>query len=225
MNVKKILVLAAMLLAIALFFYFDLRRFLTFEALKGNRLALQHYYENHRIAASALYILLYVIQTALSLPGALVFTLAGGLIFGLYLGVLYAVAASVTGAILAFLLTRYLFSGYVEERFGARLEPLNRELSARGFNYLLFLRLVPIFPFFLINLACALTTLPLRTFFAATIVGILPAAVVFVNAGAAIATVDAAADILSPRVLWSFALLGLFALIPVVAGKINSSRS
>ncbi|NVO00089.1 MAG: TVP38/TMEM64 family protein [Geobacteraceae bacterium] len=224
MAVKKLLILAVMMLAVLLFFYFDISRFLTLEALKANRLALQHYYENHRLAASALYILLYVVQTTLSLPGALVFTLAGGVIFGLGFGIIYAVVSSVSGSVLAFLLTRYLFKDYVQGRFGARLATLNREISERGFNYLLFLRLVPLFPFFLINLACALTAIPLRTYFTATMIGVLPAAVVIVNAGAAIATVEAASDILSPRVLWSFALLGLFAMIPVIVGKFKSAR-
>jgi uncharacterized membrane protein YdjX (TVP38/TMEM64 family) len=129
------------------------------------------------------------------------------------------VVAATIGATLAFLVTRYLLREAVLGRFGGRLEGLNRELAARGFNYLLFLRLVPLFPFFLINLAAGLTRLPLRTFVLATLVGIIPGGFVYVNAGASLATVDSLAAIASPRVLGSFALLGLFALVPVFYGR------
>ena len=107
-------------------------------------------------------------------------------------------------------------------RFGSKLEGMNRELELRGFNYLLFLRLVPLFPFFLINLAAGLTRLPLRTFVFGTLLGIIPGGFVFVNAGASLATITSLSGIVSPRVLGSFALLGLFALIPALYGRFTS---
>jgi uncharacterized membrane protein YdjX (TVP38/TMEM64 family) len=119
---------------------------------------------------------------------------------------------------------RYLLRDTILKMFGPRLEGINRELETRGLNYLLFLRLVPVFPFFLINLAAGLTRLPLRTFVLGTMTGIIPGGFVFVNAGASLATIDSLRDVASPRVLGSFALLGLFALLPVIYGKLKSRR-
>jgi uncharacterized membrane protein YdjX (TVP38/TMEM64 family) len=146
-------------------------------------------------------------------------SLAAGAVFGSIMGTVYANIAATIGATLAFLVTRYLLRDVVLSRFGAKLEGINRELESRGFNYLLFLRLVPLFPFFLINLAAGLTRLPLRTFFFGTMLGIIPGGFVYVNAGASLATIDSLAGVASPRVLGSFALLGLFALVPVLYSK------
>ena len=140
------------------------------------------------------------------------------------MGTVYANIAATLGATLAFLITRYLLRDMVLGKFGKRLEGINRELEARGFNYLLFLRLVPVFPFFLINLAAGVTRLPLRTFVLATMIGIIPGGFVYVNAGASLATITSLSGVASPRVLGSFALLGLFALIPVLYNKIASRR-
>jgi uncharacterized membrane protein YdjX (TVP38/TMEM64 family) len=219
MNAKKIVIVLAAAVAVGLFVYFDLQRFLTLEALKANRQALLDYYAAHRVATVAGFMAVYIVQTALSLPGAAILSLAAGAIFGPLLGTLYANIGATIGATLAFLVTRYLLRDVVQERFGGRLEGMNRELEARGFNYLIFLRLVPVFPFFLINLAAGLTRLPLRTFFTATMLGIIPGGFVYVNAGASLATIDSLAGIASPRVLGSFALLGLFALVPALYTK------
>jgi len=221
MNAKKMLLLLVALLAAGLFFYLDLGRFLTLGALKANRQALVDYYAAHRVATVAGFMALYILQTALSLPGAAVLSLAAGAIFGSVMGTLYAVIAATIGAILAFLVTRYLLRDAILARFGPKLEGLNRELEERGFNYLLFLRLVPLFPFFLINLAAGLTRLPLRSFALGTVIGIIPGGFVFVNAGASLATIASLRDVASPRVLGSFALLGLFALVPVVYQKLK----
>jgi uncharacterized membrane protein YdjX (TVP38/TMEM64 family) len=219
MNSKKILLLLAVLLAVAAFFYLDLGRFLTVASLKLHRQSLLQYYQTHRAATVAAFMAVYVVQTALSLPGAAVLSLAAGAIFGAALGTVYAVSAATLGATLAFLVVRYLLRDAVLRRFGARLEVVNRELEQRGLNYLLFLRLVPLFPFFLINLAAGLTRLPLATFVLGTLIGIIPGGFVYVNAGASLATINSLGDIVSPRVLGSFALLGLFALVPVLYGK------
>jgi len=219
MNPKKIALLVVTAAAISLFFIFDLGRFLTLAALKANHQALLEFSAAHRVPMVAGFMLLYIVQTALSLPGAAILSLAAGALFGTIQGTIYANIAATIGATLAFLVTRYLLRDLVLGRFGSRLEGINRELESRGFNYLLFLRLVPVFPFFLINLAAGLTRLPLRTFFLATMLGIIPGGFVYVNAGASLATVDSLADIASPRVLGSFALLGLFALVPVLHAR------
>ncbi|ACH37487.1 membrane protein, putative [Citrifermentans bemidjiense Bem] len=223
MNLKKILILVAAVIAVALFFYLDLGRYLTLESLKANRQALIQYYAAHQAATVAGFMALYILQTALSLPGAAILSLAAGAIFGSLAGTFYAVMAATVGATLAFVVTRYLLRDLVLDKFGPKLEGLNRELETRGFNYLLFLRLVPLFPFFLINLAAGLTRLPLRVFVPGTLIGIIPGGFVFVNAGASLATINSLSDVASPRVLGSFALLGLFALVPVIYGKIKKN--
>ena len=224
MSAKKIILALAGIVAVGLFFIFDLGRYFTLEALKSNRQVLLDYYAGHKTAMVAGFMAVYVVQTALSLPGAAILSLAAGAIFGSLMGTVYAVIAATLGATLAFLVTRYLLRDAVLGKFGPKLEGINRELEERGLNYLLFLRLVPLFPFFLINLAAGLTRLPLRTFFIGTFLGIIPGGFVYVNAGASLATISSLKEVASPRVLGSFALLGLFALVPALYGKINESR-
>jgi uncharacterized membrane protein YdjX (TVP38/TMEM64 family) len=225
MNSKKVVLLIIAALAVGLFFWFDLGRFLTLESLKANRQTLLDFYATHTLAMVTGFMAIYIIQTALSLPGAAILSLAAGAIFGSIMGTVYAVISASIGATLAFLVTRYLLRDLVLARFGSKLEGMNRELEQRGFNYLLFLRLVPLFPFFLINLAAGLTRLPLRTFVLGTLLGIIPGGFVFVNAGASLATITSLSGIASPRVLGSFALLGLFALIPVFYNKLTRRKS
>lgn len=219
MYAKKVALVLAGIVAVVLFFYFDLQRFLTLTELKANRQVLLDYYTAHKLIMVAGFMVLYIVQTALSLPGAAILSLAAGAIFGSIMGTVYANIAATIGATLAFLVTRYLLRDIVLNKFGSKLEGMNRELEERGISYLLFLRLVPLFPFFLINLAAGLTRLPLRTFVFGTMLGIIPGGFVYVNAGASLATIDSLAGIASPRVLGSFALLGLFALIPVLYNK------
>ena len=224
MNLKKVALLLGAVVAVGLFFWFDLDRFLTLEALKASHQSLLTYYAAHKVTTVASFMAIYVIQTVLMLPGAAILSLAAGAIFGAILGTLYASIAATIGATLAFLISRYLLRDLVLSKFGSKLEGMNRELESRGLSYLLFLRLVPIFPFFLINLAAGLTHLPLRTFFFGTMFGIIPAGFVFVNAGASLATIDSLAGIASPRVLGSLALLGLLALIPVLYNKFKGRK-
>jgi len=221
MNKRKLAIIIFAVILLALFYYFDLGRFLTLAALKANRDGLAAFYAEHRLLTVLLFMAVYIVQTALSLPGAAILSLAFGAIFGAMRGTVYACLAASIGATCAFLATRYLLHDLVQRRFGGRLEKLNRELEERGLSYLLFLRLVPVFPFFLINLAAGLTRLPLRTFIIGTIVGIIPGGFVYCNAGASLATINALREVASFRVLGSFALLGLFALLPVIYGKIR----
>ena len=225
MNRQKMVLLLLGALAITLFFVLDLGRFLTLASLKANRQVLVAYYAAHPVVMVAGFMTLYIVQTALSLPGAAILSLAAGALFGTLMGTVYANIAATIGAAMAFLVTRYLLRDLVLNRFGPKLEGINRELETRGFNYLLFLRLVPVFPFFLINLAAGLTRLPLRTFFLATMLGIIPGGLVYVNAGASLATIDSLANVASPRVLGSFALLGLFALMPVLYTKFKKRKA
>jgi uncharacterized membrane protein YdjX (TVP38/TMEM64 family) len=222
MDKKKIWLVAVLVLLGALFFYFVLGKYLTLASLKSNRAALVEFYESHRLTMVALFITVYIVQTVLALPGAGILTLAAGAIFGTAMGTLYVNIGATIGAVLAFLVARYLFHDVIQNRFGARLAKMNKELETRGLNYLLFLRLVPVFPFFLINLGAGLTKMPLRTFFLGTMVGIIPASFVFCNAGASLALITSMSEVASGRVLGSFALLGVFALVPVIYQKIKS---
>ncbi|HEY3308169.1 MAG TPA: TVP38/TMEM64 family protein [Desulfuromonadaceae bacterium] len=219
MNSNKFILLAFAAAAIGLFFYLDLTHLLTLAALKENRQTLLDYYASHKLAMVAGFMGIYILQTALSLPGAAILSLAAGVIFGPVLGTLYAVCGASIGAVLAFLVSRYLLQDLVLKRFGHRLDGINRELERQGLGYLLFLRLVPLFPFFLINLAAGVTRLPLRTFIIGTFIGIIPGGFVYVNAGASLATITSLREITSPRVLVSFTLLGLFSLLPALYNK------
>jgi len=224
MGKKKLILAAIVVVLISLFFVFDLGRYLTLESLKANRDALTAFYQKNRFVMAGAFIAIYIIQTALSLPGAAVLSLAAGAIFGTVMGTLYVNIGATVGAIMAFLVARYLFHDVIQSKFGARLEKINKELEARGFNYLLFLRLVPVFPFFLINLGAGMTRMSLRTFFLGTMVGIIPGSFVFCNAGASLATITSMSEVASPRVLGSLALLGMFALVPLLYQKFKRKQ-
>ncbi len=224
MNYKKAVLLLIGVAAISLFFYFDLKSYLTLESLKNNRQSLLDLYQANKLATVAGFMTIYIIQTAFSLPGATIMSMASGAIFGSVMGTVYANIAATIGAALAFLVARYLLRDFLQKKFGARLEGVNRELDERGLSYLLFLRLVPLFPFFLTNLAAAMTRLPLRTFILGTVIGIIPGGFVIVNAGASLATITDLKGIVSPQVLGSFALLGLFALIPALYSKYKGRK-
>ena len=222
MNKKKLLILLFVAALIALFVYLHLGRYLTLESLKANRNALLQFYAAHRLAMVVGFIAVYIVQTALSLPGAAILSLAAGAVFGTIMGTVYVNIGATLGATIAFLLARYLLRDLIQKRFGSRLEGINTELEKGGFNYLLFLRLVPIFPFFLINLGAGMTRIPLGSFFWGTMIGIIPGSFVYCSAGGSLASIDRVREIASPRVLGSFALLGLFALAPVFYKKLRS---
>jgi pyruvate/2-oxoglutarate dehydrogenase complex dihydrolipoamide dehydrogenase (E3) component/uncharacterized membrane protein YdjX (TVP38/TMEM64 family) len=204
-------------IVIATFFAFDLGRYLTLDALKAQQAAIAAYRDSHPWSAAAAYFLLYVIVTGLSLPGAAVLTLAGGAIFGLLWGTVLVSFASSLGATLALLATRFLFRDIVKARFGERFKVIDAGIAKEGAFYLFTLRLVPLFPFFLINLAMGLTALPARTFYWVSQLGMLPGTIVYVNAGSELAKIDSLAGILSPGLVISFALLGIF---PLLAKKV-----
>ena len=156
---------------------------------------------------------IYVVFTALALPAAAILTIASGAIFGFWHGLILASFASTIGATIAFLLTRYLFSEAVEKKFGERLEPINRGIENEGAFYVFGLRLVPLFPFFVVNSLLALTKLKTVTFYWASQIGMLIGTAVFVNAGTQLADIQSTRDILSAKLVLSFVLLGIFPII------------
>ncbi|NVK39803.1 MAG: FAD-dependent oxidoreductase [Oceanospirillaceae bacterium] len=213
MNKTRLLILLSIAVLIALFFAFDLQQYLSLEALKARQAAFDEYYSTHPVVTPAFFFGVYVLVTTLSLPGAAVMTLAAGALFGLVTGVLLVSFASSLGATLAFLVSRYLFHDAVQSRFGHALKSVNRGIERDGAFYLFTLRLVPLFPFFMINLVMALTPIRARTFYWVSQVGMLAGTVVYVNAGTRIGELESLSGILSPTLIGSFALLGLFPLL------------
>jgi uncharacterized membrane protein YdjX (TVP38/TMEM64 family) len=224
MSAKKIALLLLIVLVVGLFFLLDLDRHVTLENLKENRNRLLALYESRRLLVIGGFVLLYVVQTAFSLPGAAVLSLAGGAVFGVLPGMLAVLAGATAGAVIAFLVSRTLLREWVVHRFGRQLGKIDQGIRENGLSYLLFLRLVPVFPFFLINLAAGLTGMPARTYALGTFLGIIPGTFVYVNAGASLATIDSLSEVASPRVIASFVLLGLFVLIPTIYRKVKEKR-
>ncbi|MDD2739676.1 MAG: FAD-dependent oxidoreductase [Methylomonas lenta] len=214
-NTRLILLLVIAVL-IVLFFSFDLHQQLTLDSLKAQQSAIADYRQNHALLAIVLYSALYIAVTALSLPGATILTLAGGAVFGVLWGTLIVSFASSIGATLAFLAARFLLRDWFKARFSARLQAIDEGMQRDGAFYLFTLRLVPLFPFFMINLAMGLTPIKTRTFYWVSQIGMLAGTLVYVNAGTQLAKIDSLSGILSPALLGSFALLGVF---PLMAKK------
>ncbi len=220
---RLILVLAIAALA-GLFFALDFDQYLTLDYFKTQQQAFERFYADHTGMTVAVYFAVYVVVTALSLPGAAAMSLVGGAIFGLWLGVLVVSFASSIGATLAFLVARFLLRDSVQKRFGDRLDKINKGVARDGAFYLFTLRLVPIFPFFVINLAMALTPIRTLTFYIVSQVGMLPGTVVYINAGTQLAQIESAGGILSPGLILSFVLLGVFPLIAKKAVAVLKAR-
>ena len=203
----------ALLVAVALYQHFDLGRLLTLENLKASRDALASAYRAEPLLTLAAFFGVYVLATALSIPGALILTLAAGAMFGLGVGLLVVSFASSLGALLAFLVSRYLLRDIIQGRFGKALAPVNEGVKKDGTFYLLMLRLVPVFPFWLINLLMGLTPIGAGRFYLVSQIGMLAGTAVYVNAGTQLAAIASPGDILGPGLLGSFVLLGLFPLL------------
>ncbi|WP_111637186.1 FAD-dependent oxidoreductase [Marinomonas shanghaiensis] len=214
---KKIGLLVLIVTLAAGFFYFDLNQLLTLQGLKSGLVEFEAWRRDSPILVGGAFLLLYVIVTALSLPGAVIMTLAAGALFGLLWGTLIVSFASSIGATLAFLVSRYLLQDMVQSRFGDRLKAFNEGIARDGAFYLFTLRLVPIFPFFLINLLMGLTAIRALTFYWVSQVGMFAGTLVYVNAGTQLGQLERLSGILSPSLLLSFVLLGVF---PLIAKKI-----
>ncbi len=217
MKKTQILLLITMVILMILFFVFDLHQYLTLESLKSKQGAIQAYNQAHPLSTIAVYMLIYIATTALSLPGATILTLAGGGIFGLWEGTLIVSFASSIGATLAFLAARFLFKNTVKEKFGEHLKTIDAGIDKEGAFYLFTLRLVPVVPFFMINVLMGLTAINLRSFYWVSQAGMLAGTIVYVNAGTQLAKLESLADILSPIIVGSFVLLGVF---PLLAKKL-----
>ena len=204
---------AGLVLAVVAFYALGLDRYVSWDYVRSHLDAIQARVREDPLPAALAFFLVYVAVTALSLPAAAVLTLLGGAVFGRWLATGVVSVAATVGATLAFLSSRYLFRDWVRRSFGPRLEALDRGVGREGAYYLLTLRLVPLFPFFLINLGMGLTRMRARTFAWVSFVGMLPGTFVYANAGTAIGSLESPKDVLSPGVIVSLALLGLLPLV------------
>ena len=213
---KKIFLLLLIILVLVLLKAWGFDQFLTFENLVEKKNQLESFYRQNPSATISLFVSLYILTTALALPGAAVLTLAAGAIFGLAEGVPLVSLASTTGATLSFIISRFLLRQWVEKKFPRQLTTINRGIEREGIFYLFTLRLIPAFPFFLINMLMGLTRMKTAPFFFVSLAGMLPGTIVYVNAGRQLSQIQSPADIFSPSLLLSFALLGV---LPLLAKK------
>ncbi len=221
----KIAIAVVFVLFIGAFFYFDLGQYLSLDTVKANRDKLLNFPEMNYAAAVGLFLAVYVVQTAFSLPGAAIMTLVGGFLFGSLMGTVFVNFGATIGATLAFLAARYVLRDWVEQKFGDRLGPIQGGFAKNAFSYLMTLRLIPLFPFFLVNLVSGLTRVNVGTYVVATSLGIIPGSFVFAYAGRQLGTINSLKEIASPNVLLAFTLLGLLALVPIVYNKIAAKKS
>ena len=220
MNKKKWGLVLVLTTLVALYFTLNLGRYLSLDYLKKSQTAFENLYASQPLLVIGAYFSLYVIVTALSIPGAVILTLAGGAIFGLGWGTVIVSFASSVGATLAFLAARFVLRDSIEARFGQRLAEFNRGIEKEGAFYLFTLRLVPLVPFFVINLLMGLTKMKPLTFYGVSQLGMLAGTAVYVNAGTQLARLDSLQGILSPVLLGSFALLGVF---PLLARRLTNA--
>ncbi|HUX24876.1 MAG TPA: FAD-dependent oxidoreductase [Burkholderiales bacterium] len=218
MTLRRLVLIAALLAAAVAYYSFGLGHYLSLDYFKSQQAALETWRATQPAKVALAYFVAYVAVTALSLPGAAVMTLAGGAIFGLLWGTVLVSFASTIGATLAFLASRFVLRDWVEQRFGERLRTIDAGVAREGGFYLFTLRLVPVFPFFLINLLMGLTAIRTRTFYWVSQAGMLLGTIVYVNAGTQLGKFTSLSGILSPALIGSFVLLGIF---PLIAKKIT----
>lgn len=210
---SKKLIIGILLVAVIIFLGVNFGQYLTLENAKAQQAVLNEYIQNNFVVAGLVYFLAYVLITAFSIPGAAVVTLLGAALFGFWFSLFLVSFASTIGATLAFLSSRFLLRDWVQSKFGDKLEAINNGVEKDGAFYLFSLRLIPVFPFFLINLLMGLTPITTLKFYLTSQLGMLAGTMVYLNAGTQLAEIDSLSGIVSPSVLASFALLGLFPII------------
>jgi uncharacterized membrane protein YdjX (TVP38/TMEM64 family) len=208
--VKKVAVALIAVTIVLLFILFDLNRYFTLSYIKASQEKFALLYADHPVLVIGCYMTLYVLITSVSLPGAAVLTLLGGALFGLWIGTLVVSFASTIGATVACFVARFLLRDWVQKKLGDKIAPVNTGIEKEGAFYLFTLRLIPIFPFWAINLVMGLTKIPLLTFYWVSQVGMLAGTIVYINAGNQLAKINSLSGILSPGLIVSFVLLGIF---------------
>jgi len=217
MNKKLIIALLVLIILIVLRVIFN--DLLSFNMLQENKEQLINFVDENYLFAVIGFILIYIIVIGLSIPGATVLTITGGFLFGSFLGTVYTNIGATAGAIIVFLLARYLIGDWVQKKWKKQLTKINQDIAKNGFSYLLTLRFIPLFPFFLINLAAGISKVNLRTFAWTTSIGIIPGSFVYAFAGNQISLITSVESILSPGIILALIMLGLLAAIPVILKK------
>jgi len=216
-TLQKIAIVVVIAGLIGIFYYFELGRYVTLQYLKTSQEAVEQLYVEHTVPVIGTYMGVYIIVTSLSLPGAAALTIGGGALFGLVVGTVVVSFASTIGATFACFFARFLFRDWVQNKFGEKLKTIDRGIREEGAFYLFTLRLIPVFPFFVINLVMGLTRMSLFTFYWVSQVGMLAGTVVYVNAGKELAKIDSLSGIMSPGLIISFVVLGVF---PITVKKL-----
>ena len=214
---KKIVILVVIISLIVAFKVFNLGQYLTLSFLKESLDKFNDLYEKHQVLVIAGYFIIYVLTTSLSLPGASPLGIVGGALFGFWVATLVVSFASTIGATLACFISRFLLRDWVQSKFSDKIAKVNEGIEKEGAFYLFTLRLIPIFPFWMINLVMGLTKMPLSRFYWVSQIGMLPGTMVYVNAGKELAKIESIKGIFSPRLIISFALLGIF---PIAVKKL-----
>ena len=212
-NLFKIILLISLAASITAFFLYDFQQYLTLQFLQESRELIRQHYESQPFQMLIAFFFIYLLTTALSLPGAAVLTLAAGAVFGLMIGTLVVSFASSIGGTLAMLAARFLLHDWVQRRFAGQLKAINEGIVKEGGFYLFTLRLVPVVPFFVINLVMGLMPIRWWTFYWVSQIGMLSGTLVYVNAGSELGQIESAGDILSPMLIASFVLIGIFPLL------------
>lgn len=212
-HISKIIIVIVIIAVIAAFKIFNLGEYFTLSYIKESQEKFQALYSENRFMVIAGFMLIYIAVTALSLPGAAIMTIAAGALFGLIKGTIVVSFSSSIGATLACFVSRFILRDWVQGKLGDKLKTVNEGVEKEGAFYLFSLRLIPVFPFWLINLGMGLTKMPLKTFYWVSQIGMLAGTIVYVNAGKELAKIDSLSGILSPGLIASFVLLGLFPLI------------
>ena len=216
--------LCVIFFGVIIFYFFEIDNFLSFEWLKDNQRLLEIFYQSNPLTVMVCFVSLFLFIGLFLLPGATLLSVFSGAVFGLPLGPLLVSVGSTLGALLAFYVARYILKNWVEERFGERLHPIQEGLCKNDIHYMLFLRLVPIAPFFLVNIAMGASQISWKVFMAGTLLGKLPAIWIYANAGSNLASLRSLADINSPRIIVALTLLCLLTLIPVAYQKIKNPK-
>ena len=217
----RLFLVGFVLLTILTLIYFDFTTYLSLEAIKAHRDRLLQLTEAYYPFVVAAFIGTYIVQTACSLPGATIMTLLGGFLFGSVLGMFFVNVGATVGATLAFLAARYLLQEWVQRTFGDRLAALQKGFDRNAFSYLLTLRLIPLFPFFVVNLLSGLTRVNTRTYMAATSLGIIPGSFVYTYAGSQLGSINSLSEIASPRVVLALTFLGLLSFSSVLYRRLT----
>lgn len=216
---KILILLIGLILMFTSIRYFDLNGVLTFENLNKNRQLLTTYVSQNYVQSVILYIGIYIIVVAVNLPGAAVMTLSGAVLFGILPAMLYVNVSATIGGSLAFIVSRKFLGAFFQAKFGQQLKKFNSDIDRYGKNYLLTMRLIPVFPFFFVNIAAGMTKISLMTFVWTTSLGTIPGTFAYVYAGYNISNIGSSGDVLSPQVIFALVLLGVAAVIPTFISK------